>query len=80
MIDHIRRNMLATGAAATAVAAAPQVFAQRVGGQRTTNFYERGPVRIAYQEVGQRGEVDEWPEGRDRWRFAATVRLNWFSA
>jgi hypothetical protein len=31
MIDHIRRNMLATGAAATAVAAAPQVFAQQAG-------------------------------------------------
>ena len=28
MIDPIRRNMLATGAAATVVAAAPNVFAQ----------------------------------------------------
>jgi pimeloyl-ACP methyl ester carboxylesterase len=51
MIDQIRRNMLATGAAATAVAAAPQVFAQQAG-QGTTKFYEKGPVRIAYQEVG----------------------------
>jgi pimeloyl-ACP methyl ester carboxylesterase len=51
MIDHIRRNMLATGAAATAVAAAPQVFAQQAG-QGTTKFYEKGSVRIAYQEVG----------------------------
>ena len=51
MIDHIRRNILATGAAATAVAAAPQVFAQQAG-QGTTKFYEKGPVRIAYQEVG----------------------------
>ena len=51
MIDHIRRNMLATGAAATAVAAAPQVFAQQAG-QGNTKFYEKGPVRIAYQEVG----------------------------
>jgi hypothetical protein len=47
MIDHIRRNILATGAAATAVAAAPQVFAQQAG-QGTTKFYEKGPVRIAY--------------------------------
>jgi pimeloyl-ACP methyl ester carboxylesterase len=51
MIDHIRRSILATGAAATAVAAAPQVFAQQAG-QGATKFYENGPVRIAYQEVG----------------------------
>ena len=51
MIDRIRRNMLATGAAATAMAAAPQVFAQQ-SGQGTTKFYEKGPVRIAYQEAG----------------------------
>jgi pimeloyl-ACP methyl ester carboxylesterase len=51
MMDPIRRNILATGAAATAVAAAPQVFAQQAG-QGTTRFYEKGPVRIAYQEVG----------------------------
>ena len=51
MIDSTRRSVLATGAAATAVAAAPQVFAQQ-GGQGTTKFYEKGPVRIAYQEVG----------------------------
>ena len=31
MMDPIRRNILATGAAATAVAAAPQVFAQQTG-------------------------------------------------
>jgi pimeloyl-ACP methyl ester carboxylesterase len=51
MIDHVRRSMLATGAAATAMAAAPQVFAQQAG-QGTTKFYEKGPVRIAYQEAG----------------------------
>jgi pimeloyl-ACP methyl ester carboxylesterase len=51
MIDRTRRSVLATGAAATAVAAAPQVFAQQAG-QGTTKFYEKGPVRIAYQEVG----------------------------
>jgi hypothetical protein len=39
MMDPIRRNILATGAAATAVAAAPQVFAQQAG-QGTTKFYE----------------------------------------
>jgi pimeloyl-ACP methyl ester carboxylesterase len=51
MIDRTRRSVLATGAAATAMAAAPQVFAQQAG-QGTAKFYEKGPVRIAYQEVG----------------------------
>ena len=53
MMDPIRRNVLATGAAATAMAAAPRVFAQQTGqGAPTTSFYERGPVRIHYEEVG----------------------------
>jgi len=51
MIDRTRRSVLATGAAATAVAAAPQVFAQHAG-QGATQFYEKGPVRIAYRDVG----------------------------
>src|SRR5437763_1740528 len=49
-MDTIRRNILATGAAATAVAAAPRVFAQQTGG--TMSFYERGAVRIHYAEAG----------------------------
>ena len=51
MIDSVRRNVLATGAAAAAMAAAPQVFAQQAG-QRTAKFYEKGTVRIAYEESG----------------------------
>ena len=50
MIDRIRRNILATGAAAAAVAAAPRVFAQQAGG--APKFYEKGNVRIRYQEAG----------------------------
>src|SRR6202045_214031 len=50
MIDPIRRNILATGAAATAMAAAPRVFAQQAG--QGGAFYEKGPVRIHYQETG----------------------------
>jgi len=50
MIDPIRRNILATGAAATAMAAAPQVFAQQAG--QGGAFYEKGPVRIHYEEAG----------------------------
>src|SRR5438132_2046397 len=51
-MDPIRRKMLATGAAATAVAAAPQVFAQQTGQGGAAKFYERGPVRIHYEEAG----------------------------
>ena len=53
MIDPTRRNMLTTGAAVTAVAAAPRVFAQQAGQREPrTGFYEKGNVRIRYQEVG----------------------------
>jgi pimeloyl-ACP methyl ester carboxylesterase len=51
MIDQVRRNILTTGAAAATVAATPQVFAAQQAGQGT-KFYEKGPVRIAYQETG----------------------------
>jgi pimeloyl-ACP methyl ester carboxylesterase len=52
-MDSTRRTILATGAAATAMAAAPRVFAQetRQGGG-DARFYEKGPVRIRYQEAG----------------------------
>jgi pimeloyl-ACP methyl ester carboxylesterase len=53
MMDPIRRNVLATGAAASAMAVAPRVFAQNAGQPApATSFYERGPVRIRYQEAG----------------------------
>src|SRR5450631_1060830 len=52
MMDPVRRKILATGAAATAVAAAPQVFAQQTGQGGTAKLYERGPVRIRYDEAG----------------------------
>ncbi|HEY6258028.1 MAG TPA: alpha/beta hydrolase [Xanthobacteraceae bacterium] len=51
MIDPMRRNILATGAAATAMAAAPRVFAQQAG-QGGDAFYEKGPVRLHYVEAG----------------------------
>jgi hypothetical protein len=50
-MDEIRRTILKTGAAAATMAAAPQVFAQETG-QGTAKFYEKGSVRIAYQDVG----------------------------
>src|SRR5258708_32499208 len=52
-MDSNRRTILATGAAATALAAAPRVLAQQTGqGESTMTFYERGPVRIRYHETG----------------------------
>jgi pimeloyl-ACP methyl ester carboxylesterase len=52
-MDPTRRTILATGAAATAMAAAPQVMAQPAGQTGTPpRFYEKGRVRIAYQEAG----------------------------
>src|SRR6201995_5483450 len=52
-MDSIRRTILKTGAAATAVAAASRVFAQQTGqGGAAMSFYEKGPVRIRYEDTG----------------------------
>jgi pimeloyl-ACP methyl ester carboxylesterase len=52
-MDSIRRRILATGAAATAMAVTPRVFAQQVGkGGATMPTYEKGPVRVHYEEAG----------------------------
>ncbi len=51
-MDPIRRKILKAGAAAGAMAAAPNVFGQQTGQGDTGSFYERGPVRIHYQEFG----------------------------
>jgi pimeloyl-ACP methyl ester carboxylesterase len=53
MMDSIRRSILATGAAATAIAAAPRAFAQATGqGGAAMGFYEKGAVRIHFEETG----------------------------
>jgi pimeloyl-ACP methyl ester carboxylesterase len=51
-MDPIRRKVLATGVVATAMAATGQAFAQQTGPAGTGKFYERGPVRIRYDEAG----------------------------
>lgn len=51
MDDPTRRDLLAAGAAATALATTPALFAQQTGGTGA-RFYEKGSVRIAYQEAG----------------------------
>jgi pimeloyl-ACP methyl ester carboxylesterase len=53
MTDRIRRKLLKTGAAATLIAAAPRVLVQQNGkGGAAMSFYEKGPVRIRYEETG----------------------------
>ena len=53
MIDPIRRKILKAGVAATVMAAAPRALAQQSGeGGAAISFYEKGPVRIRYQETG----------------------------
>ncbi len=63
MVDSSRRTVLATGVAAAAATAAPQVFAQSpqaTGSQilpagAKIGFYEKGNVRIRYQDEGGPG-------------------------
>lgn len=53
MMDPIRRNILTAGAAAAATATASRLFAQQSEpAGPASSFYEKGPVRIHYQEVG----------------------------
>jgi pimeloyl-ACP methyl ester carboxylesterase len=52
-MDPIRRKILKAGAATTAMAAAPRVFDQQTPpGGAAMSFYERGKVRIHYEETG----------------------------
>jgi pimeloyl-ACP methyl ester carboxylesterase len=51
-MDPIRRKILKTGAAATAMAAAQGVLAQTGQNEAGMSFYTKGPVRIRYEEAG----------------------------
>src|SRR5438105_1665718 len=51
-MDSIRRSILTTGAAATAMAAVPRVFAQTGQGGSAMPSYEKGAVRIHFEEAG----------------------------
>ncbi len=52
-MDPTRRKLLETGAAATAMAAAQALFGKQAGkGAGAMSFYEKGPIRIHYEETG----------------------------
>jgi pimeloyl-ACP methyl ester carboxylesterase len=52
-MDPTRRKILKTGAGMAAMAAAaPKGFAQQAGQKGAARFYEKGPVRIRYEEAG----------------------------
>ena len=52
MTDRLRRQILKTGAAATVLAATPRALTQQAGPGASPFFYQKGPVRIHYQEAG----------------------------
>jgi pimeloyl-ACP methyl ester carboxylesterase len=55
-MDPTRRKILQAGAAATAVAAAKSVFAQQAGqGGPAGSFYQKGEVRLHYEDTGGSG-------------------------
>jgi pimeloyl-ACP methyl ester carboxylesterase len=51
-VDPIRRTVLTTVAAATALAAAPRVFAQQTGQGGAMPVYQKGAIRIRFEEAG----------------------------
>src|SRR3954463_14795004 len=51
-MDLKRRALLAAGAAAAATTAVPRLFAVQPGTKGTGKFYEKGSVRIYYEEAG----------------------------
>ena len=52
-MDTTRRTLLTTGAAAVAAASAPRAFAQATGkGDTAKPFFQKGDVRIHYQDAG----------------------------
>ena len=52
MTGPTRRKILKTGAAATLMAATPRVLAQVGQSGAAGTFYEKGPVRIHYEQFG----------------------------
>ena len=74
-MDPSRRTILATGAAAAALAAAQRVLGRQIGqGGMDAPFYERGPVRIYYEEAGSGFPLLVIPGGGLNSTFAGLAR------
>jgi pimeloyl-ACP methyl ester carboxylesterase len=54
-MDSKRRTLLTTGAAVAAAAAAPAAFAQSTGKGPAMSFYQKGNVRIHFEDTGGSG-------------------------
>ena len=52
MVDSVRRKLLKSGAAAAAMAATPSVLAPQRGNGEGGRFYQKGNVRIRFDETG----------------------------
>jgi pimeloyl-ACP methyl ester carboxylesterase len=52
VVDSIRRKLLKAGAAAAAMTATPSLLAQQSGNRDSGRVYEKGNVRIRYEETG----------------------------
>src|ERR1700741_1534008 len=64
MIGTTRRDMLTTGAAATVMVAASRALAQKTSQEGAAmSFYEKGPVRIHFEETGSGLPLLIIPEG-----------------
>src|ERR1700675_596026 len=75
-----RRTILAAGAAAAATAALPRAFAQQAGQGGTGKFYEKGSVRIYYEEAGSGFPLMLLPGGGLNSTIAGLKRGNPFPA
>ncbi|MGE0811690.1 MAG: alpha/beta fold hydrolase [Vicinamibacterales bacterium] len=79
-MDPIRRKLLKTGAAATAIAATTRVFAQQPRSAGPGAFYEKGPVRIYYEQEGSGVPLMLLPGGGLNSTVAGLKRGNPFDA
>jgi pimeloyl-ACP methyl ester carboxylesterase len=79
-MDPVRRKILRAGAAATAMAAASRVLAQTGQAGASMSFYEKGPVRIRYEQTGSGFPLLLIPGGGLNSTIAGLHRGNPFNA
>ena len=81
MVDETRRKILKTGAVAAAVAAVRPVLAQQnQPSAGAGKFYDKGPVRIYYEEAGSGFPLLLLPPGGLNARIAGIAGTNPYPA